>query len=773
MTTRFDLNILPINHQMGKTVSNLPGMYTAAPPRRSPRRRAQERLLLHLRLEGNAPLSDTAMRQLLTKLAEVFYETEGSTTSALRNVTDVLNKYLLDRNYRAASRGLKAVGYLTQVVLREERIIYAQCGPTYIYQVTPDAVMDLHDPELSGTGLGLGKAFKVRYHQINLQPNQILILAPVKPATWTENLFKTLPRLKFSALVQRLLHKIEDSLETIVIFPLEGEGSLKVIEHNWAVDGGIANLPDLEDTPVEVREGKRSPEGESIVEASPPPIVEEPVLEIGEDKDLPPLEAQPREDDPRSPTTVIEEAVPSRKKKPDLASQVAAEIGPRMEEIRSSQIWGKLSKGSGQVREVTRKGWHGLLGLISRTLPDDQILDLPSWTLSLIAILVPLLMVIIGSVFYIRRGRNHLYQEHFSQAQTFLALAQTQQDTPDYYQSVSQAMDELLEARSYQQTEEVEELYSSLRLELDELDRITRLSYQPLFSRGLGADVTISKIVVTAWNDLYMLNEDKGTVIWAQSNPDGYQIIDDFACGPIDGHVTVGPLVDIAALPTSQEDQATILGIDENHTMIFCYADLSETPVIFEDTSYTLGRGPVQAITMASSSPNNLYILDPEKRAIWIEFQSQNYHEGSEYFGAIDSPEMADAVDLVTSGSELFILHQDGYVTKCVTERADSDPLCTTPFNFSDPRLGREAGPFIADASFDSFTIKGSPGIALYMLDSEKQALYRFSTQLELQEQFRPIDGIMDQAATAFTVTMSDRVFLAVDDQIYTAQLLP
>jgi hypothetical protein len=59
------------------------------------------------------------------------------------------------------------------------------------------------------------------------------------------------------------------------------------------------------------------------------------------------------------------------------------------------------------------------------------------------------------------------------------------------------------------------------------------------------------------------------------------------------------------------------------------------------------------------------------------------------------------------------------------------------------------------------------------MLDSEKQALYRFSTQLEFQEQFRPGEGIFDQPATAFTVTMSDRVFLAVDDQVYTDQLLP
>ncbi len=778
MTTRFDLNILPLSHQMGKTVSALPGLLTADPPRRSPRRRTQEKLILHLSLDGNAPLSDTAMGQLLTKLSEVYFETDGSTTSALRNVTDVLNKYLLDRNYRAASRGLKAVGYLTQVVLREDRILFAQCGPTYLYQVTPDEVIDFHDPELSGTGLGLGKAFKVRYHQLDLKPHQMLIIAPEKPKTWTDNLFKTLPRLKFEVLVQRLLHKIEGELEALLVFPLEGDGSLKIIKPAWSADGELAALPDFEIDKPERRAVIPESSQEEI-----PEVLESPI-QLPDEEEFPVVDSSEGEPDlaqesgsipPRiSASQPVQQQTKQRaEKKPDLAAQVASGIAPRLDRIQGSKAWKTLGDVGGGLAYGVRKAWNGLLGMVSKTLPDDQILDLPSWTLSLIAIAVPLLMVILGSVFYIRRGRNQLYEEHYSQAQTLMALAQTQLDSPDYYETINQALDEIMEARSYQQTEEVEELYSSLRLELDSLDKITRLDYQPLFSRGLGVDVTISQIVVTAWNDLYMLNEDKGTVIWAQSNPDGYQIIDQFSCGPIEGPVTVGPLVDIVALPTSQEDQATILGIDNNHTMIFCYADLAETPVIFEDTSYTLGRGPVKAIAMASSAPYNLYILDPEKRAIWIEYQSQNYHEGSEYFGAVDSPEMSDAIDLITSGSELYILHEDGYITKCVTERADSDPICTTPFEFSDPRPGHDSGAFISNADFDSFSLKGAPGMAIYMMDSEKQALYRFSTQLEFQEQFRPREGEIPGKVTAFAVTMSDKVFLAVDDQVYTAQLLP
>lgn len=762
MAIRFNLNILPIYRQAGKTVSALPGLFIASPPRRSPRRRSQEQLILHLKIEGNAPLSETAQQQLLAKLAEVYFKTDGSTTSALRNVTDILNKYLLDRNYRAASRSLKGVGYLTQIVLREDRILYAQCGPSYIYVITPDQVKDLHDPDLSGTGLGVGKSFKVRYHQENIQQNQLVIITPKLPETWTTSVFKNLPRMKLSALVRRLLHKIDDNLEAVLLFPVDGNGEVNILHPNWELGSGAIKLPELD----------KEPEPEAV--KIPEQIQKHPIpsIQITEEKVSEPVPITPPGED--VPVVDIPEIYRrDLRDQTGLSKRLASKLAPVIRSITESKVWSVLSKVASTIGRLFQGVWRWILSLIGRMLPDEQLLDLPSWMLSLIAVLVPLIMVIFGSVFYINRGRNHLYQNHFTEAQTLLKMAENQDDPAAYYQSIVGAMNEIQSARSYQQTDEVEELYQAIRQELDILDRITRLDYRPLFSRGLGVDVTISRIVVTPWNDLYMLNEDQGTVIWAQSNPDGYQIVSEFSCGPIDGHITVGPLVDIVSLPTSQEDQATILGIDQNHTMIFCYADLNEVPVIFEDTSYTLGRGPAKAITMSSSMPYNLFILDPEKRAIWIEYQSQNYHEGSEYFGAIDSPEMADALELVTSGSELYILHTDGFVTKCVTERPDSNPLCTTPFEFTDPREGHESGAFITGANFNSFTIKGSPGMAVYMLDSAEQALYRFSTQLEFQEQFRPMDGIIDKPATAFTITMSDKVFLAVDDQVYTAQLIP
>jgi len=797
MAKQFGLNILPVKKQNQLTVPDLPGLHIAAPPRRVSRRRSQERVIFYLTLTGNAPLSEKANRQLLEKLSEIYYQSDGSTTSAMRTVSDVLNKYLLDRNMRAAPRGLRGVGMLIMLVQRDDRLLFAQCGPSHIFLISPDQVVGLHDPERSGSGLGVSKLYKIRYHQQRISSGQqMILLCPEPPGAWTHGALKNLPRMQLSAAYQRLLHRVEEDVEAALVQPTRKTHRIQLLRPSQLAEEGMTEiLPEpvpeasQEDTLLDAVKkrvfpgptaqeppGRQSPTAGSEQRAEPTPA---PPPSRHRQPSPSPLEdsqgdrAVGKQED-REPEIVQQVRDFSR---PDIASPSSPPRSARVyeiwEKIRRHRIWSVLREAASAVGNAIREIGRNLRALLARALPDEQLLDLPGWVMALIAILVPLIMVAFGSYFYIKRGRDKLFESHMNTAETLLAEANRLEDPGMYYQTIAAAVEELQAARVYRPSEEVEALYQTTREELDALDRISRLEFQPLFSRGLGPDVTISEIVVTAWNDLYMLNGDTGTVIWAQSNPDGYEIKGEFSCGPIEGHVSVGPLVDIVALPASTEDQASLLGIDQNHKMIFCYDDPDETPVIFEDTSYTLGRGPVKAIAISTSAPYNLYILDPEKRAIWIEYESQNYHEGAEYFGAVDAPEMDDAVDLATNGSEMYILHQEGYTTKCITEKAIADPQCTTPFEYADTREGRDSGPFLEGASFDAFTIKSSPGQAVYMLDSDELAVYRFSTQLAFQEQFRPEQGFFNQPATAFAVTMSDRLFLAVDDQVYTAQLLP
>lgn len=759
MAKKFDLTILPIYQEEGETFPEMPGLYVASPPRRAARRRSSEHLVLHLSMEGNAPLSPKTSQQILRKLSDVFYKTDGATTSALREVSGVLNQYLHDRNLRGSAQGMRGIGLLTQVVLRGDKLIFAQSGGSFIYIIAPDQIKEMHDTDLAGPGLGASRVPKVRYYQKTLAEDDFVLITPRPPSPWSETTLKNLHRMQMKSIYHRLVHRVEDDLNVLLLASKEGSGNIKVLR------------------PIFVDEE----EGETLERE---PFPEEEVLRPREEEKKPIPQALgalkagiwDRESETE---TISEEAAPYP------SAPEGVEEGPTPEEVGEQKgpsllnkvagwpIWSLLGTMAQSIGNAFQTVWKTISTLLARMLPDEKYLDFPSWVLGLIAVIIPVIIVTFGSVIYIRRGRNSLYQTTYQEAQSLVDMAEMAENPEERYQTLSTAMEKIEQARRYRETEEVEGLYDQIRLELDRLDKITRLAFEPLFSHGLGPDVTISEIVVTAWNDLYMLNENDGTVIWAQYNADGYQIKDQFHCGPISGHKTVGPLVDIVPLSATQEDEATILGIDRSHTMIFCFSDADEPPVMFEDTSYTLTRGPVEAMTISTNAPENIYILDPEKRAIWIEYQSQNYHEGSEYFGDIDAPTMDDSIDLATNGSELYLLHADGYITKCVKESPQADPQCETPFEYSDPREGHPSGPFMAGAQFNTIKFKGSPGMAIYLLDAEHQALYRFSTQMEYQRQFRPIQGEISGPVTAFSVTMSDRVYLAAGNQVYTAQLIP
>jgi len=761
MPETFDLTILPIYQRGGEILPDMPGLHVAHPPRRAARRRSSESLILHLSMAGNAPLSLKASQQILKKLSDVFYKTQGATTSALREVSETLNQYLHDRNLRGASQGMRGIGLLIQCVFRAEKLIIAQSGGSHIFIISPDQVKEMHDTDLSGPGLGAGRVPKVRYYQKNIDRNDLVLITPQPPSPWSETTLKNLYRMNMKSIYHRLVHRAEDDLNALLLVPQEGAGKMKVLrpvfEEEQEGEVSSDELPREKGSPQHLPGEDEHPIPQAVGQGVPDPIDQE------------------RKSEPISRVESIQTADPEQGavEQPTLSSGREDSPASWVAKVIDLPLWSILGTMAKSVGNALQEVWKSVLTLIARMLPDEKYLDFPSWVLGLIAVLIPVMVITFGSVIYIRRGRNRLYHDTYQEAKSLVQMAESTQDPEEHYQTLTTALETIERARGYRETEEVEDLLSQVRSELDTLNQIMRLEFEPLFSHGLGADVTISEIVVTAWNDLYMLNEEDGTVIWAQSNPDGYEIKDEFHCGPISGHKTVGPLQDIVPLSPAKENEATILGIDGSHTMILCYSDADEPPVMFEDTSYTLSRGPVKAMAISTNAPENIYILDPEKRAIWIQFQSQNYHEGSEYFGDIDSPPMEDAVDLATNGSELYLLHADGYITRCVKDSPQADPQCTTPFEYSDPREGHPSGPFIAGAQFNSIKLKGSPGMAIYMLDPERNALYRFSTQMEFQKQFRPFPGSISGDATAFAVTMSDRVYLVAGNQVYTAQLIP
>src|SRR5512145_2153828 len=116
-----DLNLLPLVRRAGQDQSSLPGLYAVNPPRRAARGRTDDQLILYLTLTGGAPWSSEQQTQLLSRTAQVYYETTGAVTTAARSAIEFLNQFLLDRNLRAEGGKRQGAGWFTLVVVRAER----------------------------------------------------------------------------------------------------------------------------------------------------------------------------------------------------------------------------------------------------------------------------------------------------------------------------------------------------------------------------------------------------------------------------------------------------------------------------------------------------------------------------------------------------------------------------------------------------------------------------------------------------------------------------
>jgi len=130
-------------------------------------------------------------------------------------------------------------------------------------------------------------------------------------------------------------------------------------------------------------------------------------------------------------------------------------------------------------------------------------------------------------------------------------------------------------------------------------------------------------------------------------------------------------------------------------------------------------------------------------------------------------------IDMAVDQNDLYLLHEDGHLTTCVYGALSTSPTrCKNPEIYTDPRPGRQSGPYIEDAFFSQIQFSPPPEPSIYMLDPQTQAIFRFSVRLTFDRQFRPQEPIADSPASAFYVNRGDHaVYLAVGIQVYYAPL--
>ena len=792
MNSTLDLNILPVYYRLGQEESDPSELYAVMPPKRPARGRESDSLILYLSMAGNAPFTAEQQGPLMERLAQKFYKTTGSVTAAMRSVAEGLNLHLLDRNLRISGAGKQGIGLFIIAVLRGDVLYLAHCGPVHSFLVNPRETQVMHDAHGAGRGLGLGKTTPVRFYQAQMQSGDYLVLSPHAPAGWTTSGLRYAPRLGIEGMRRHLLDQAgaelsSGTIRAALIYAQGGEGKLRLLRRK-------AGVPDMAHTvpepvpPAQPATGVQPGTGDQP--ASAPPAAQEPV---------PPL--QPTATAAPTPQTevvsntglrrigtgitgeaavslipaeaAIQDAAQPAPQTPVTTSQPARPrpASPKTERHPPRQVFAPLLAGVGAlgraVGNTLESAGRSMGRLVRNILPDESLLHLPPSVMVFIALAIPLVTATVGGVIYVQRGKASQHQTYYEQALVAAQNAAGQTEAPAQRAAWILVLGALDSAEFYKVTPDFRSLRSQAQAALDTLDKIERLNFQPALAQGLlGVDFRARRII-TNGNDLYLLNALQGNVLRAYLTGRGYELDSTFKCGPSYGPLVVGQLVDIIAISSGTYKDATLLGIDASGNLLYCTPD-GEQP---EAVQLAL-PGNFKEATNLEIDNGDLYVLDPQSKAVWIYPGLVVDQLPRDFFGEDRPDNMADIVDMTINNDDLFLLHTDGLISKCAYSSLPQSPTrCDDPFPYQDARAGRPSGPFMEEAIFNEIFFSPPPGPSIYMLDPQQQAIYYFSKRMAMQSQYRPAELLSTEPASAFTISAGRLAFLAIGNQIYYAAL--
>ncbi len=808
--TTLDLTLLPLYRLNKQELAVLPGLLAMTPPQKTARGRENDRLVIYLLLSGQFAFSTAEYLQFTSLAASRFFETPGALTSAMRAACELLNHVLLERNLAASGSGQSAVGWLTLAVLRAQSCTMLQSGPMHTFLLGRQGLREWFDPALSGRGLGLGQTAVYQFSQAELQPGDRLLFSAKPPQRWEQALRGDSGPASLEAIRRRLFTLAPGDVNAVLIQAQEGSGNLIVLrplpsEKLSFTENAPAPLAGTENLPP------RS-EPESASQPLPPasdaahwlsPVSREPVAPTASDQPAAPIEApsayaippQPRESEyspdgrlaPHFPASIPRAPLPSAAETPAQDTVKAPFIQEMDEPIMGEpkqppqppeaarQAARLLVSGIRAWRHISEGLSRGLQRFLPNLLPGESTSAVsPGWLMFLIAVIVPLLVVAVGSTIYLRFGRSYQYDHYFLQAQAAREQAVNANDLARQRDGWQLTLFFLDKAEAYRDpTPESKALRQEAQSKLDALLGIQRLEFYPLLGVSLRAQ--ISRMAANE-SDLYLLDAEKGRVLRIAQVGDEFELDSAFRCEPgVYGSYQVNPLVDILILPRLNALDAAVLGIDAAGNLLYCAPGLlpQAIPLPVPDTNW----GRVTGFTLDNG---NLYVLDAASRAIWVYVgKDASFVDRPYFFFGGQIPQIEDSIDLAVNGDELFLLHADGHLSTCSYSRVQASPTrCVDPAVLVNKFQAYEGLDVFAQANFTQMQLAAMPDASLLLLDANTQGIFRIGTRsLELQSQLRPAPGrsnpIPRAPAGAMTVNPNGVLFLAVRDQVYFAAGVP
>jgi hypothetical protein len=224
----FNLQVYTIQPPVGREPAEFPGLLVKQPPKRVARNRDGDVLILLLKLDGQARLTDTQQKELLEKLAGIYYRTPGSVTAALRAMAASLNDFLLARNLKVTTEGGQIYAILNAAVLHGESVVLAQCGGTSTFVLGKDQV-DAYREGTGVRGLGLSRAPAIRFFQAKAEPGCVVLFAHRPPESWTPENLDGSAQLGLEPLRRRLFNQAGSDLQAVMLRLQSGKGDVTVL----------------------------------------------------------------------------------------------------------------------------------------------------------------------------------------------------------------------------------------------------------------------------------------------------------------------------------------------------------------------------------------------------------------------------------------------------------------------------------------------------------------------------------------------------------------
>lgn len=829
--TTFDLNILPIHRQNGQEYADLPGLLALAPPRRAARGREKDSLVLYLMLTGNADLSTAEVKALISGAAHQFYQTAGSLTSAMRKMTESLNGALLERNLASSGRGQYALASLILAVVRENQCTLSLSGPVHVVWITDNGQRHIHEPALSGKGLGSSQNIQAYLSQLEINSNDLIALCGKFPKDWEADLLYERPPASLEASYRKLTFTKSD-LNAVLIQPQAGRGIITILRPEVSASRSQPKpVPAIEkpaepgtlpaqfaDTPEIEPEPEAIPDEASAREVSISEEELDALAEFGahmiqpsayaipprEESVYPPLEEEasaaapaptgPRSFPPSIPRTRLAEppplaeevevqeageaeSAPEAGKKPRFTFLKPVDPDAHAEAARqmAKVVVGGIKTG----RRLNERIGDFLRNFIPKLLPgtdSTKPLVMPVYVMVSIAIIIPLLVSAASWIVYNKYGLSETYVKLYQQALLENAQAANEAEPSRQRDAYQRVLGYATQAEQYRETDEIELLRNETQAKLDNLMGVIRLEFIPAFPNGLSGATQVSRMAASE-SDLYMLDAEGGEILHASFTGRSLEFDTSFQCQPgVHGGYEVGTLVDILALPKVNAVGASVLGIDTSGNLLYCTP--GQVPQVFPlpplpNTNW----GRITSFVMDSG---NLYILDASSRAVWVyRGKDSTFVDPPYFFFGNQVPNIESAIDLAVSGDDLYLLHADGHLTTCTYSRIAEVPTrCVDPAPRIDNFPAHRDIDIFAQAHFTQMTLTNPPNPVVLLLDAENRSVFRLTPRsLELQNQVSGFAGTASpfQAGPVGAMAISPNyvLYLAIDNQVYFATNLP